>query len=199
MFLPPSPTSCATTSTTERAATATMGAAAPSSPHSLLRLLSASSPPRKRLVSPRRSRANAATTSDAVLPSGSVVRITGNNRTKRELHDREGLVVSAQTLGGWHEVALYDGSTVRIQRNALRLLSVPAPARLPQVQANIGKLRTRSLHKYRVHHKLPLPDDCSRDELEGAVRRHFARHPVREHDVIDAFVRRLARARLKRA
>ncbi|KAK1869606.1 hypothetical protein I4F81_012079 [Pyropia yezoensis] len=65
---------------------------------------------------------------DAVLPPGSLVRISGNNRTKLQLIGKVGRVVSSQTLGGWHEVSLEAaGGVVRVQRNALEVLSL-APA-----------------------------------------------------------------------
>lgn len=62
-----------------------------------------------------------------MLPRGSVVQITGNNRTKWDLIGRSGVVRAAQTLGGWHEVQLNDGAVVRVQRNALEVVERAAP------------------------------------------------------------------------
>ncbi len=169
---------------------------------------------RKRATSPRTvaRRSGAANTNalhnpantgaaDAVLPRGSVVKITGNNRTKRELLNRQGLVLSAQTLGGWHEVALYDGANVRVQRNALTLLDAPSeatvamlpppPSDVASVSANIAHLNKSSLERYRKHHRLPLPDDAPRDALVIAVKRHFAKAKVNEAEVIRMFLKRL--------
>lgn len=169
--------------------------------------------------------------SDAVLPRGSLVRITGNNRTKNDLVGREGFVQAAQTLGGWHEVQLDDGSTVRVQRNALRVMNTPNPHVLqyanppPQIapalyvqqhrpvsipiqkvvkrkvkkdsdrriHANIAKLNVTSLKKYGRYFQLKIAKDCSRDELVGAVRKHFATTKVDEAEVISSFLRHIAR------
>ena len=143
---------------------------------------------------------------DAVLPRGSVVKITGNNRTKKELLNRKGLVLSAQTLGGWHEVALYDGANVRVQRNALTLLDAPSEATvamLPPITAentvisvNMSHLNKSSLERYRKIYGLPLPDDAPRDELETAVKRHFAKQKVNETEIIRLFIKRRKSARI---
>lgn len=155
------------------------------------------------------------TAADAVLPRGSVVRITGNNRTKRELLNREGLVLSAQTLGGWHEVALHDGANVRVQRNALTLLNAPSPAtvamlppislekaatndtRTNSVVADMSRLDDSSLRNYKRFHRLAVSEDASRTELVGAVKRHFARTKVNENEVIRGFVRHMQQVKTR--
>ncbi|CAN8068208.1 unnamed protein product [Agarophyton chilense] len=138
---------------------------------------------------------------DPVLPPGTRVRITGNNRTKWDLIGRHGTVLSAQTLGGWHEVSLTDGGIVRVQRNALHVLNLPnrntppLPARpsIAKSQANISKLNVASLRRYRSVYKLDVAKDCSKDELVGAVKKHFEKSKVDESEVITSFVRQIAR------
>lgn len=284
--------------------------------------------------------------SDAILPRGCYVRITGNNRTKWDLLGKEGYVRAAQTLGGWHEVQLESGAVVRVQRNALALvepyggvgeglrvlgasgampntgsnshsqstvtnvigngndnsseenaplhseysspyavkgvarnypsgvgvrvhapsvkerplgggkalmmdaefgkrcnrdgqaemfggqprvtktlaenvnsgnghpsgvrITIPGRFMNPGVDvkrkkkarvgsasdgthANIAKLNVSSLRKYRRHYKLNIAKDCSKDELVGAVRKHFAKTKVNESEVISNFLRYIAR------
>ena len=150
--------------------------------------------------------------SDPVLPPGSKVRITGNNRTKWDLHGRVGVVRTAQTLGGWHEVILSEGGIVRVQRNALAVLQLPPadsspvlPAHLPhsapplvkrrkkKSHANIAKLNIASLKRYRNVYKLNVANDCSNDELLCAVKKHFERIKVNETEVISTFLRHIAR------
>lgn len=92
--------------------------------------------------------------SDPVLPRNSRVRIVGNNRTKWDLIGRVGVVRTAQTLGGWHEVQLTDGGIVRVQRNALTVLELPAPDGSPLVRIESGPAKrqnSNSTHPYPSH------------------------------------------------
>eukprot|EP00178_Gracilaria_changii_P013000 TRINITY_DN3660_c0_g1_i1.p1 TRINITY_DN3660_c0_g1~~TRINITY_DN3660_c0_g1_i1.p1 ORF type:complete len:267 (+),score=33.78 TRINITY_DN3660_c0_g1_i1:28-801(+) len=138
---------------------------------------------------------------DPVLPPGTRVRITGNNRTKWDLIGRHGTVLSAQTLGGWHEVSLTDGGIVRVQRNALHVLKFPnrhtppLPTRpsIAKPQANISKLNVASLRRYRTVYNLDVAKDCSKDELVGAVKKHFEKAKVNESEVITSFLRQISR------
>lgn len=50
-----------------------------------------------------------------------------------------------------------------------------------------------SLKRYRSVYKLNVANDCSRDELVGAVRKHFERTKVNETEVICNFLRHIAR------
>jgi len=75
---------------------------------------------------------------DALLPKQTVVKIIGNNRTKSDLVGKQGVVKGAQTLGGWHEVLLDHGGFVRVQRNALEVISVPAISTVLQMVAPMG-------------------------------------------------------------
>ncbi len=40
--------------------------------------------------------------SQAVLPTGCSVQVTGNNRTKLSLLGQRGVIIQAGDLGGWH-------------------------------------------------------------------------------------------------
>lgn len=71
--------------------------------------------------------------------------------------------------------------------HALHSLSVPA------LHANMSKLNVASLRRYRSVYKLNVAKDCSKDELVGAVSRHFERTTVNETEVISNFLRHLAR------
>mmetsp|Transcript_7280 Transcript_7280/g.32290 ORF Transcript_7280/g.32290 Transcript_7280/m.32290 type:complete len:252 (+) Transcript_7280:580-1335(+) len=173
---------------------------------------------------------------DALLPKQTVVTIVGNNRTKSDLIGRQGVVKGAQTLGGWHEVLLEHGGLVRVQRNALRVISMPVVSTIPQMVAPLGlaspdrgnlmtseagkgqsshssggsskrrgesgihptpvkidKLDLSSLRRYRNVFNLKLRKDCTREELVFAVRKHFSKTTVNEHEVIVNFVRRLSK------
>lgn len=57
--------------------------------------------------------------------------------------------------------------------------------------ANIGRLRSASLKKYRRVYNLNVAKDCSRDELIGAVRSHFERTKVDETAVIMDFLKHI--------
>lgn len=238
-----------------------------------------SAPPMSKSLKPTTHPRHPPSHSDPVLPRNSRVRIVGNNRTKWDLIGRVGVVRAAQTLGGWHEVQLTDGGIVRVQRNALTVLELPAadgsplvriesgPAKrdtahstqpypshsiaqsntsaLPNIvsqhkvsppngrtsphkekspdlrpsttslpashplrkrprsklstttskplHANISKLNMNSLRRYRSVYNLNVASDCSKDELVGAVSRHFQKVTVNETEVIANFLRYLAR------
>ena len=62
---------------------------------------------------------------EQLLPRMTKVLIRGNNRTKSSLVGQHGTVKRSNGLGGWHLVVLETGEEVRLQRNALTVLSVP--------------------------------------------------------------------------
>jgi hypothetical protein len=62
---------------------------------------------------------------EQLLPRMTKVLIRGNNRTKSSLVGQHGTVKRSNGLGGWHLVVLESGEEVRLQRNALTVLSVP--------------------------------------------------------------------------
>lgn len=68
-----------------------------------------------------------------------------------------------------------------------------SPVAVKALHANISKLHVNSLHRYRSAYNLNIAKDCSKDELVGAVSRHFQRNTVNETEVISNFLRYLAR------
>ena len=67
-----------------------------------------------------------------LLSKHTLVRISGNNRTKPALVGLKGVVKKAVGLGGWHWLQLENGVEARLQRNALTVLE--APSGLEQVR-----------------------------------------------------------------
>lgn len=63
----------------------------------------------------------------------------------------------------------------------------------PTAFANLAKLNVASLRRYRSAYNLNVAKDCTRDELVGAVRRHFEKTKVNESEVISNFIRHIAR------
>ena len=70
-------------------------------------------------------------------------KVVGNNRTKAALVGLQGMVQKAVGLGGWHHILTEDGSSVRVQRNALSLvgaLPAPTPVLLAAKPATLGAM-----------------------------------------------------------
>ncbi|BDA44944.1 probable histone deacetylase complex subunit SAP30 at C-terminar half [Coccomyxa sp. Obi] len=61
-----------------------------------------------------------------LLHRGTLVCISGNNRTKQELIGQRGKIKKSVGLGGWHWLKLHSGEEVRLQRNALTVLEPPS-------------------------------------------------------------------------
>mmetsp|Transcript_19705 Transcript_19705/g.33779 ORF Transcript_19705/g.33779 Transcript_19705/m.33779 type:complete len:306 (+) Transcript_19705:131-1048(+) len=137
----------------------------------------------------------------ALLPSGTVVVIKGNNRTKKSVSGAMGVVLSSVALGGWHSVECsdeYEGTkrkVIRVQRNALEVVTPPSPsasssrleggslpsplsndnleARFTNVSKLLGNLRYGTLRKYRKHFGLRIAKEHTKTQLAHVVRIHF--------------------------
>ncbi|KAK4537616.1 hypothetical protein CDCA_CDCA13G3641 [Cyanidium caldarium] len=94
---------------------------------------------------------------DALLPQGTRVRIIGNNRTKSRLVGEEGAVKSAAPIGGWHVIQLDRGRLIRVQRNAIQVLSIPEGAALVETQPGLKlkRERVRTPSRRRTAHDSP--------------------------------------------
>ncbi|KAA8493977.1 hypothetical protein FVE85_3952 [Porphyridium purpureum] len=150
----------------------------------------------------------------ALLAPGTRVRITGNNRTRKEIVETEGSVVSSAALGGWHTVRCTVNERTglfRVQRNALEVLdTVESDAFLQQVPREaagarasdqcsraLGTLKYSTLRRYRQAFGLRIQKQHTKDELLGVVRSHFASWKIAsEDDVIRSFVRSVTKREL---
>jgi len=54
---------------------------------------------------------------------------------------------------------------------------------------DIGRMGDDSLRKYKIFHKLGVPESAPRSELVNAVKKHFSKTKVNENEVIRAFLR----------
>ena len=62
---------------------------------------------------------------DEELAKHTKVKIIGNNRTKQKLVGAHATVKKSVNLGGWHWLLLENGKEVRLQKNALEVISLP--------------------------------------------------------------------------
>ncbi|CAL6276238.1 unnamed protein product [Bathycoccus prasinos] len=62
---------------------------------------------------------------DEELAKHTKVKIIGNNRTKQKLVGVHATVKKSVNLGGWHWLLLENGKEVRLQKNALEVISLP--------------------------------------------------------------------------
>ena len=62
---------------------------------------------------------------DEELAKHTKVKIIGNNRTKQKLVGLNATVKKSVNLGGWHWLLLENGKEVRLQKNALEVISLP--------------------------------------------------------------------------
>lgn len=62
------------------------------------------------------------------------VKITGNNRTKQKLIGLNATVKKSVGLGGWHWLVLENGKEVRLQKNALEVVSLPTGEEVESIE-----------------------------------------------------------------
>lgn len=132
-----------------------------------------------------------------VYPANTHVRIVGNKRTKASLMGQEGIVIKTVGLGGWHWLELKNGTTVKVQRNALCLAeddmcdgyfdedSTPSERSsthgCPEISLkirtsggiNLHRLSTTALMRYAYAHGLDVGPRMSRAALLKQVWWHF--------------------------
>ena len=133
-----------------------------------------------------------------VYPTNTHVRIVGNKRTQASLTGQEGIVIKTVGLGGWHWLELKNGTTVKVQRNALCLADDVASdsccegASTPSERSsthgcsefhamkartaggvNLQKLSTVTLMRYAHLHGLNIGSRVRRDALIKHVLWHF--------------------------
>merc|ERR1712159_756661 len=86
----------------------------------------------------RRPRRNTTTTTimggDDELAKHTKVKITGNNRTKQKLIGLNATVKKSVGLGGWHWLVLENGKEVRLQKNALEVVSLPTGEEVESIE-----------------------------------------------------------------
>lgn len=127
-----------------------------------------------------------------LLPVDTRVRVVGNKRTRRSLIGQEGLVRKSVGLGGWHWLKMDSGEVVKLQRNALHVVSLSTGERLAESDLNadggglirsgpgmkrsrvrLDKLSSDTLWRYLKASKVPAAPGVSRATLVAAVQRHF--------------------------
>lgn len=143
-----------------------------------------------------------------VYPANTHVRIVGNKRTKASLMGQEGIVIKTVGLGGWHWLQLKNGTTVKVQRNALCLAeddlcdgcyeedSTPSERSsthgCPELNLykirtsggiNLHKLSTQALLRYASMHGLQVGPRMSRAALLKQVWWHFECSAMDEYSV----------------
>ena len=64
----------------------------------------------------------------------SQVKITGNNRTKQKLIGLNATVKKSVGLGGWHWLVLENGKEVKLQKNALEVVSLPTGEEVESIE-----------------------------------------------------------------
>jgi len=141
-----------------------------------------------------------------VYPANTHVRIVGNKRTKASLMGQEGIVIKTVGLGGWHWLELKNGTTVKVQRNALCLAedemdyfdedSTPSERSsthgcteisLMKIKTsggiNLHRLSTTALMRYAHAHGLDVGPRMSRAALLKLVWWHFETSAMDESSV----------------
>ena len=150
-----------------------------------------------------------------VYPANTHVRIIGNKRTQASLTGQEGIVIKTVGLGGWHWLELKNGTTVKVQRNALCLVDDAASdscfegASTPSERSstrgcsefhslmartaggvNLQKLSTMALMRYAHLYGLRIGPRVSRDVLIKHVLWHFESLSTDESSILTSLCQR---------
>ena len=97
------------------------------------------------------------------------MRISGNNRTKNDLIGLHGVVRRSIGLGGWHWLVLPDGDELKIQRNALTVVSWPTGREDPEYSSSEGD--TRQTKRLKVIPPTPFGGGASTPAQTNAAAR----------------------------